>query len=63
MNNTCCFHRTVPHTLRTPETEICLFAKDVDRLDQDATVRHYKELLQNKGVTEVNEVGQLGVSG
>ncbi|XP_033631206.1 ribosomal L1 domain-containing protein 1-like [Asterias rubens] len=53
------FEVTVPHTLRTPETEICLFAKDVDRLDQDATVRHYKELLQNKGVTEVNEVMPL----
>ncbi|XP_022108401.1 ribosomal L1 domain-containing protein 1-like [Acanthaster planci] len=51
----------IPHPLRTPETEVCLFAKDDDNHDSEATVIHYQELLQSKGVTEVNEVMPLQV--
>ncbi len=65
MNFLDCFplfpHRDVPHPLRTPETEICLFTKDDNKMDSDATAIHYKELLQEKGVTEVNEVMPLQV--
>ena len=63
--------RKIPHPLRTPETEVCLFTKDEDKSDSEATARHYQELLESKGVTEVSEVGQgewlcqrsLGVAG
>ncbi|XP_038068794.1 ribosomal L1 domain-containing protein 1-like [Patiria miniata] len=51
----------IPHPLRTPETEVCLFTKDDDKLDTEATARHYQELLQSKGVTEVNEIMPLQV--
>ena len=37
---------------------MCLFVKDQNKTERDysATVRHYQELLQGKGVKEVKEI-------
>ncbi|CAH1794368.1 unnamed protein product [Owenia fusiformis] len=48
----------LPHEIKTDNTEVCLFVKDVDAKSRDyaPSVKHYEALLREKGVTSVAEV-------
>jgi ribosome biogenesis protein UTP30 len=51
----------MPHSIRQPNMEVCLFVKDLDRFDRDydPTVNHFKDLLRKKGINIITEVVPL----
>ena len=57
------FHRPMPAPF-TDSAEVCLFVKDLKRgirVDHEKSVRHWRDVLDEAGVTRVTEVG-LGVT-
>ncbi|XP_064645067.1 ribosomal L1 domain-containing protein 1-like [Lineus longissimus] len=53
-----CIKIPLPHELATATTDVCLFVKDVDpsKREYDDTVRFFKNLLAEKGVTCVTTI-------
>ena len=50
----------LPHSPHPPIRDICLFVKDLQpgiKVDHEDTVRHFTELLAEKGVQGVTQVG------
>ena len=51
----------LPHSPLPPIRDICLFVKDLQpgiKVDHEDTVRHFTDLLAEKGVQGVTQVGQ-----
>ncbi|XP_063750104.1 ribosomal L1 domain-containing protein 1 [Eleginops maclovinus] len=46
----------LPHGQRPDTDEVCLFTRDEPNMTSDQTIRFYKKLLQEKGVTNISEV-------
>lgn len=48
----------LPHSLRRPDLDVCLFVKDLkrDERDYEPTVRHFQDLLKNSGVNSVTDI-------
>jgi len=51
-------YRGLPHSVRKPDDEVCLFVKDLERKSREFEVSedHFKELLASKGVTCISQV-------
>lgn len=52
------FYRNLPHGLFTPDTDVCLFVKDIDKTSREfeLTEDHFRDLLMDKGVNCVRKV-------
>ena len=59
-----CIFSALPHSLITESSEVCLLVKDLDKKKRDfePTERHFKALLDEKGVTGINEVCIGGIN-
>jgi len=48
----------LPQSIRHSDLEVCLFVKDLDKVDRDyePTVHHFKDLLRKKGINTVTDI-------